>query len=254
MPKELPFMPFWITSYRDDRDVKLMSIDERGIYLELIFELWDQGGKIENNSKDLSVLLRVSHGKFKKIFKKIEKKFNISENLISHFRVTEELEKAYSKSEKARMAAKIRWNRNSDADADAMPETCHIELELELDSKKNKQKEVDPMIDEIAEFYKANIQSEKIATGKKNLVKLHKKSKIPLSDLFQYAKNYAKFVKNKNGSETAYNVRMSNFFGQKADYQDYKVMPEMGAAKLTGGAKAGVPEAGASYDDIPDSF
>jgi len=141
MPKELPYMPFWIRDYRTDPDVRLMSIDARGLYIELIFELWEQQGFVKNSSKDLAILLRVSEYKFKSIFKVIEKKFIINDGIITHSRVTRELEKAYSKSEKAKMAADARWSRDANANANALPTQSHT-TKTKSDSNKGKKKVV----------------------------------------------------------------------------------------------------------------
>ena len=81
------------------------------------------------------------------------------------------------------------------------------------------------IIDEIIEFYKTKINSMEIASGKRNMLKLHKNSKLSFKDLFMRVKNYHEFLQISGTVGTQYTIRMRNFFGRDARHEDYIERP-----------------------------
>lgn len=106
-------MKFWITDYRSDPDVRLMKIDERGIYLEIIFELFEQGGTMEFDLNRIAKLINVNPRKLVKVWGKVSFKFELSEGQLQHKRVNTELKLIDEKSEKARNSVNSRWQKDT---------------------------------------------------------------------------------------------------------------------------------------------
>jgi len=95
-------------------------------------------------------------------------------------------------------------------------------------TKTRTETDADPLILEICNFYKDNINSAEIASGKKNLITLQKKSKLEYAQLLHFVKNYHTSLMAMDGYDPKFNVRMRNFFGKDARYTDYFEVPEMG--------------------------
>ena len=87
---------------------------------------------------------------------------------------------------------------------------------------------------EIAEFYKNNINSNEMASGKKNLTSLQKKSKISFEDLFTRVKNYHEYLTINKLAGTQFTIRMRNFFGRDARHEDYIEKPVAGLSRPQG--------------------
>ena len=81
------------------------------------------------------------------------------------------------------------------------------------------------IIDEIIKFYKTKINSVEMASGKRNMLKLQKKSKISFQDLFKRVKNYHEQLTTDGTAGTQYVIRMRNFFGRDARHEDYIEKP-----------------------------
>ena len=113
MSKELPYMKFWVSDYRNDPAVRLMTVEERGIYLEIIFELWEQGGFIDDDLDKLAKLINVKPKRFLKIFPKISEKFLRKDKKISHKKVTAEIQSTLKRSNSARDNVNKRYARST---------------------------------------------------------------------------------------------------------------------------------------------
>lgn len=121
--------------------------------------------------------------------------------------------------------------RLADGKDEAMLETeAEEEAETEKESEKTKKKtriRKDPVpkeVDQIANYYKLEINPKLISKGMKNLKTLQKKTKIPFKELFQRVKNYKKEIDQENIG-AGYRFQMSNFFGQAKYYEDYTKAP-----------------------------
>lgn len=108
------------------------------------------------------------------------------------------------------------------------------------------------IVQKIADFYKKEINSEEIASGKRNLQALHKKSKISFEDLFQRVKYYYEHLQLNGNLGTRYTYRMRNFFGRAAYHEDYTEGPKNGpqnAPEKTGAEKSGAPAKDKDYGE-----
>lgn len=94
------FMSFYVGDYL--KKTTMLTCEENGAYLLLIFSLWQSGGYLPEDHKKLSMICRISSTKFKNIWEAISNYFEIKNNQISNRRVLEELDKARLRRVKAR--------------------------------------------------------------------------------------------------------------------------------------------------------
>ncbi len=121
-------MPFWVNDYRTSRSVRKMTFECKGLYLDMIFELWADG-HLDNDEKELAKLFNTNPKTFRRLFSMIKERFVINQGKITHKRVDAELAHMIAetkrKSEINRDNAKKGWEkrraRNADSDAPAMP-------------------------------------------------------------------------------------------------------------------------------------
>lgn len=124
-----PYMQFWVDDYV--RGVRQMSLEEKGLYVDMILELWVVG-EFPEDLNHIASELGINPRLFKRVFKLISHKFQTKDGVISHSRVTKERNRLSSKSDKARETANIRWNK----DANALPTQCHPDPNLNIDLNK----------------------------------------------------------------------------------------------------------------------
>lgn len=53
MSKELPFIRFWIADYM--RDTKELTYEEHGVYMHVLWHMWDEGGWLADDNKKLAL-------------------------------------------------------------------------------------------------------------------------------------------------------------------------------------------------------
>lgn len=223
-----PYMPLWVDDYL--RGTKTMELEENGLYIKIILELWVDGD-LPNDHKKLAKIFGVTTRTFTRVFNKLEGKFDVTSEFISHSRVNKERLKMISKSEKNAINGRKGGNAKANAKANATnsltPKGSNIDIDTNIDSdidkkKERKKKETAPIVLTICEFYSSQINTEAMSSGKENLEKLHLKTKIPYEELFECVKNYKNSLK-----PDEFTIRMRNFFGRQARYQDYKESPKM---------------------------
>lgn len=102
MPKSVDvFMTFYIGDYL--KKTTMLSCEEHGAYILLLFSLWQSGGSLPLDSSKLGRICRLSSKKFDVIWKNISCFFEITENQISNKRVLEEMELADQRRIRARV-------------------------------------------------------------------------------------------------------------------------------------------------------
>ena len=118
-------------AFLTDIDFQLMDAEQRGVYCSIIFYLYCNGGSIELNHGSAITLLqspttilaqisgcRKVGPEWEAIWAKIANKFQITGNILTHKRVTEELQRAenYRKSKSAagKKGMAARWGDNTD--------------------------------------------------------------------------------------------------------------------------------------------
>jgi len=116
------WMPLYVGDYL--ADTQHLTCEQHGAYFLLMMFYWRHGSLPDDNSQ-LASIAKISAHKWKKISPIIRKFFNAKEGLLRHKRIDAELSKAAEnkekRSEKARAAAKVRWQDN---DAPSMPGEC----------------------------------------------------------------------------------------------------------------------------------
>lgn len=111
-------------AFLSDAEFQLMLADERGVYFSIILYLYKNNGKlqVDAGAKHLALLSNYSGQNWEQVWKKIEKKFFITEGVLTHKRVTKELKKARKAMQVAHNAgvrgAKVRWGKQCDPHSD----------------------------------------------------------------------------------------------------------------------------------------
>lgn len=119
-----------------------------------------------------------------------------------------------------------------DINAASMPHQCRTDVrkidtniirsnKSKVSKSKRVKKEYSTEVLTLAEYYRTFISSEKIAEGKKNLAKMLDDQDQPsFETLFKYVRNYEKVIKAEK-TEKRFIIRMLNFFGEKARWEDF---------------------------------
>lgn len=126
------WFPFYYGDYL--KDTMQLSAERHGIYLLLMIHCW-QNGVIENDIDSISMISKVSLEN-KSLSYVLERYFNLEEGGYTHKRITKERklakENKKTRTEKARNAAKARWDNDAPSNAPStsqavpqgMPESC----------------------------------------------------------------------------------------------------------------------------------
>jgi len=104
--------PFFIDDW--SKGVALFTAEERGVYISLLTEMYDNAGPIERDDRRLARVCGCdTKGRFKKVLETIIKygKITQSGNLLTNEKMEETVEKIVKKSSKARDAVSQRWNK-----------------------------------------------------------------------------------------------------------------------------------------------
>jgi uncharacterized protein YdaU (DUF1376 family) len=154
--KQKPSHQFYMQDFLSSPDVQMMNAEEVGCYSLLLFNLYVNGGEIENDAIALPMLCRGT-----KPSQKVMKKFYEDNGFLKHKRVDEELKKLAKFSKSQSNNARKRWtaakeeampsnsHRNAKVYASAIPSQCPRGVSSSTSSstsvlKKNIQKEKTP--------------------------------------------------------------------------------------------------------------
>lgn len=94
-----PWMKFYVKDYMMDIDVKALTYEEKGLYTDMLFLMWDNGGVLPGDMTELSKILGISCKKFTKKFQKISKFFQKVETDGKVFLTQKRLNKEWNKAE-----------------------------------------------------------------------------------------------------------------------------------------------------------
>jgi len=123
-----PAFQYYPADMATDPICRFWTMEQMGCYHAMIDFLWLNSGKLEQNSSEfpakLCGIFRVSHQKrAQKLFENVSKKFDITDGLITHRRVTKEMQKQaqsrLKRSEAGKKGMKKRW----EPDNSVIPET-----------------------------------------------------------------------------------------------------------------------------------
>ena len=89
-----PAFQYYPADLMSDPEVMFWDMEAMGCYWQMITYLWLNGGKFEYNIENLCKLFRKNHKKTaEKYWKKIEKKFELKDGVVTHKRVLKEMQK-----------------------------------------------------------------------------------------------------------------------------------------------------------------
>ena len=116
--KNSPAFQYYPADMATDTEVMFWDMETLGCYHQMIDYLWLSGGKAEVNSELFCRLFRVKRrDKANLLWSKIEGKFEIINNIITHKRVTKEIQKQEEyrlmTQERAKKAADARWKKDA---------------------------------------------------------------------------------------------------------------------------------------------
>lgn len=121
MAKADIWMPLYIGDYL--ADTMHLSTEEHGAYLLLLMALFKAGGSIDLDETSFAILTRLSTDRWAAMEKKMLRFFNVDGRILTHDRVTLEIEAAKEKSKKGTKGAAKRWGNASDM-PEGMPSEC----------------------------------------------------------------------------------------------------------------------------------
>jgi uncharacterized protein YdaU (DUF1376 family) len=106
-------MPFLVDKYLADTDH--LSLEEHGAYCLLLFRMWQRGGSLPDQDKDLARMLGVSQNAWKKLKSRLGNFFEFHGGLIMQKRLQKQwnyaMENSIRSKAKASFAAKRRWEK-----------------------------------------------------------------------------------------------------------------------------------------------
>lgn len=128
MAKKPIYISLEPSAFLTDIDFQMMNAEERGVYCSIIFYLYCNGGSLDlNHNTDITLLsdrtsrLATISGcqktgeEWVQIWEKLKHKFIVDKDLLTHKRVTDELERTKEfikkKSEAGKKGMKNRWKK-----------------------------------------------------------------------------------------------------------------------------------------------
>ena len=140
---DIKYVQLAAADFLADIDFQMMTAEERGVYCSIIFYLYANGGNIKLTDNGAITLLSDSSSKlaiisgcyktgpeWASLWAKIKHKFIIDKGLVSHKRVTSEIEKARNyaadKSRAGKIGADKRWGSHSTANGDAIAKKSKV--------------------------------------------------------------------------------------------------------------------------------
>lgn len=100
-----PFMQLYVADYL--ADTQHLTTEQHGAYLLLLMTMWRNAGSLPNDEKKLARIARVSMKRWHIIAGDVMAFFDISDGRITQKRLSEELQKAVSKSEKRKTSGSL---------------------------------------------------------------------------------------------------------------------------------------------------
>lgn len=115
MSSAKPWIPFYVSDYRNDIKVQALSFEDKGLYTDMLFLMWENGGVLPGDLPTLAKIFKLSEKKFAKKFQKIsfffQKVETDGEFFLTQKRLKAEYEKSHTISDKRRRAVGSRADR-----------------------------------------------------------------------------------------------------------------------------------------------
>lgn len=139
---ELPFMQLYVSDYLGD--TRHLSCEQHGAYLLLLMTMWNARGSLPDDDAKLARVVCLSVKKWRSIKPDIIEFFHVADGVVTHPRLTRELQKSERQSEsrasagaKGGSAKALKYNKVGLASAIAgpqhLPEPYRKEVSLRLD-------------------------------------------------------------------------------------------------------------------------
>ena len=129
----LPYMQFVIPDYQ--ADTGHLSTEQHGAYIMLLFNYWQTGKPLRNNSERLANVCGLSVERFEEHRPILEEFFEVTDEVWIHHRVEDDLEQVLSKSAKARASALTGAQRRRDRRlANAQRTQCYVYTDTDTDT------------------------------------------------------------------------------------------------------------------------
>lgn len=95
---ERPFMQLYVSDYLGD--TQHLSCEQHGAYMLLLMSMWNAGGSLPNDDQKLARIVRLSVKKWRALAPDVLCFFDVDGETLTHNRMTKELQKVQSRSEK----------------------------------------------------------------------------------------------------------------------------------------------------------
>jgi len=105
-----PYLPFFTDDWLGSSAVRMMTFEQRGIYIELLLFCWKDGSIPKNNAEILKLIAAKPHFNSKKLKPVLDCFYEDSDRL-RHKKIDELLQKTKLTSQKRRDAANARWEK-----------------------------------------------------------------------------------------------------------------------------------------------
>ena len=134
----LTYMQFVIPDYL--ADTGHLSTEQHGAYIMLLFNYWQTGKPLRNNSERLANVCGLSVKRFEEHRPILEEFFDVTDDVWIHHRVEEDLEQVLSKSTKARASALAGAQRRRERRlANAQRTQCHTDTDTDAEAETEKE-------------------------------------------------------------------------------------------------------------------
>ena len=165
-----------------DSSIHQLTAKQFGCYWKIIMHLYCNGGKMKFDKNNLKKLCNCKTG-FEKIWEKIEKNFQIKNDVLRHSRVSKELREAKRRVQVAQQSglrgARKRWAGHSNPNGDPIASTIAKESKgKKSEVKENKEKENNGKVNEEKQnkFHSINFQEPQKKTINGSGLKRHSSS------------------------------------------------------------------------------
>lgn len=149
--KKIPWFKFNPMDYMNDENVKLMCLEAKGLYVDMLCHCWENDGMPDDN-ESIRTIFHLSKHKFNKLWKKISPCFfSKGERLFNHRQEKEkaELENYFEqKSVSGKKGAEKRWHTHNLANSEKMQDK---DSDSDSDKEEYKSSEVENSVSESSE-------------------------------------------------------------------------------------------------------
>lgn len=138
----LPYMQFYVADYL--ADTMHLNAKQHGAYLLLLFNYWQRGKPLKNDSERLANVVRMHVEEWEENREVLAEFFEVTDDEWIHPRVEADLEAVRAKSTKARASAQRRHSKGtanaertqSERTPDAVRTECHTDTDTDTDTDK----------------------------------------------------------------------------------------------------------------------